>query len=748
MTGSATIVGLRKKYVRLRILETTLFAGGVGGTVWAIGFWIRLDPYLSLIMAAAAASVVAFFRIRKLGLHSMDNERISYFLNKKFPQLQDSSDLLIRAQHQLSPLEQIQVGRTERALDTLDDIRLPHYALLSVLVFVIGVALAVLSTLFETGTPIPAQATDSAPAVEQPAAVPSAAELASHSLTIKPPAYTGLASSSSGALSATVPEASELTWAVNFTTPPQAVHLHFSNGDSASMTKVGEQFALTRKFAESMIYQVKWESLGVIRSSDYFEIRVRPDGAPLLNIKDLQQFTRLGWDERTSIEVPVVLQDDYGLSRGHIVATVSKGSGESVKFREERLAFDSPASVRGKNISARRRIDFRKLGMEPGDEIYFYAEAWDNKQPGPQRARTETFFISLQDTASSAIVADASLGVDLMPDYFRSQRQIIIDTEKLLKDQPNISRQQFNATSNELGYDQKVLRLKYGQFLGEEFETAIGAPAHAEAEEDDEDEDDPAKKFGHQHDKENEHNLVPEKKPTAGHEHEDDEDESDPMAAFKHNHDNMEEATFFTQSVRSKLKAALTLMWDAELQLRLYAPKESLPIQYKILNLLKEISQDSRIYVHRMGFDPPPLKEDKRLTGDLDEIGSKETAGIAAKDKPYPAIRKALVGINMAIESNRPVGDEQFKSDLHDAATEIAAVSITRPGSYLVQLSMIKSVIDGNLNESEYIPALLEIRHACWQILPYEDPGPGQMGGTRHPLDAGLLKKLKSQSNE
>ena len=61
-------------------------------------------------------------------------------------------------------------------------------------------------------------------------------------------------------------------------------------------------------------------------------------------------------------------------------------------------------------------------------------------------------------------------------------------------------------------------------------------------------------------------------------------------------------------------------MWDAELHLRLYDPEKSLPYQYRALKLLKEISQDSRIYVHRTGFEPPPLKEEKRLTGDLTEI--------------------------------------------------------------------------------------------------------------------------------
>ncbi len=32
---------------------------------------------------------------------------------------------------------------------------------------------------------------------------------------------------------------------------------------------------------------------------------------------------------------------------------------------------------------------------------------------------------------------------------------------------------------------------------------------------------------------------------------------------------------------------------------------------------IQEIKNSARIYVHRIGFDPPPIKEDRRLTGKL-----------------------------------------------------------------------------------------------------------------------------------
>jgi hypothetical protein len=745
MSSGATITRLRKKYQVIRLLETCLLGVGVGCFAWAACSWTGLSYLMAGIISFAALAAVIVFRVAHLKIFSLTDERMSFFLNEKFKLLQDSSELLITPYDQLSVLEQIQVNRTEKALESLSKIKLPHYLVPSLVFVAAGIVVVGLSG-FAIGRGHNKTLEDQP--VEQMASssVQVEPELNIKSIKIQPPAYTKIKPSNTNQLSAVVPEGSLLTWTIGFTNLPEKVVLQFLNGDSATLSRDNDQFKASQKIEESLIYQVKWSSSTNKYLSDYFEIRVKADAAPVVAISGLQQFTRLSWHERESIDVPVLLRDDYGLSKGHIIATVSKGSGESVKFREETLPFDAPSSISGQEIKAHRRITFQKLGMEPGDEIYFYAEAWDNKQPNPQRTRTETYFVSLQDTANNAIVADASLGVDLMPDYFRSQRQIIIDTEKLLKDKPNISKQQFKSTSNELGYDQKVLRLKYGQFLGEEFETAIGPQAHEESA--DNDEEDPTKTFGHQHDKENEHNLVAEKKPEAGHEHEGEEDENDPMAAFKHNHDNMEEATFFTQSVRSKLKAALTLMWDAELQLRLFEPKASLPIQYKILNLLKEISQDSRIYVHRMGFDPPPLKEEKRLTGDLAEINNMKALGAATGTKPYPAIRKALTSVNAAIQADVSVANEALKADLREAAIEIGEVAINSPGSYLVHLSLIRSIIDGTIHPSEYKAALREIQAACWKILPYEHEGPGQQETTRHPIDEQLLKELKSESNE
>ena len=374
----------------------------------------------------------------------------------------------------------------------------------------------------------------------------------------------------------------------------------------------------------------------------------------------------------------------------------------------------------------------KKLGLEPGDELYFYVEAYDNRTPTANHNRTETYFIAVQDTAAEITTADAGLGVDLMPEYFRSQRQIIIDTEKLLKEKKKLTRQQFNNTSNELGYDQKVLRLRYGQFMGEEAESGIGISVTQEqvSEPEDEKDKDVTKEFSHQHDTENEHNLVDQKKQAPG------------------GHDNTEEATFFDQSIKAKLKAALTIMWDAELYLRLYEPAKSLPYQYKVLNLLKEISNDSRIYVHRTGFDPPPLKEDRRLTAELTEIKSSRDEHNGTTEDMYPGVREALGVVEEMLQNNVMYVTPRSQKTFTSAGREISVLLAEQPGLDLRSLALLKTLVDQKVAPDDMHNTLVEIRTILWKLLPPSSPSPVIQGATVHALDQTFLNSLEGLRHE
>ncbi|NOS55343.1 MAG: tryptophan-rich sensory protein [Cyclobacteriaceae bacterium] len=564
------------------------------------------------------------------------------------------------------------------------------------------------------------------------------------SITITPPSYTGLKSFVSSSPDLKMPEGSEATWSIKFSSEMEQPQILFSNKDSIKLIQTKEGYSQLAILKESGFYQIQWKHDQKLVRSDYFKIEIIKDELPKVAIDNLNQFTQFSLTDLLKVKVQATLQDDYGLTGSTIVATVSKGSGESVKFREEKLRFETPKTIAGKKVNASVSLDLLKLGMEAGDELYFYVETLDNKVPTPNYNRTETFFVAIKDTVKQVAVEDEGLGVDLMPEYFRSQRQIIIDTEKLLREKKRIALQQFKSTSNELGYDQKVLRLRYGQFLGEEFEGQIGK---ASVQEDIDDHESTIEKFGHAHDKENEHNLVSDKKaePTA-HQHADELKDPDakenPLEAFAHNHDDGEEATFFVQSVRAKLKAALTVMWDAELYLRLYEPEKSLPYQYTALKLLKEISNDSRIYVHRTGFDPPPLKEEKRLTGDLNEVRNSSAQTEQSSKALFPEIRKALVLLDDLIDQDVSTLSQKDKNQLRLAGQELASVIMETPGKFLEGLTLLKKIEDTEMNKSDIQLSLRSIQKIFWKILPLQSVSPTKANASVHELDQQFLKNL------
>ncbi|TVZ53349.1 tryptophan-rich sensory protein [Dokdonia sp. Hel_I_53] len=511
--------------------------------------------------------------------------------------------------------------------------------------------------------------------------------LESQKLTISYPVYTRKSAESTSSMNAKILEGSNLYWQLDFKGSVRKVEMEgmFSNIEMGVMrTNIGGNSAFAKAYTPktSGYYNFKfYDSLGASYISDMYAIEIIKDKAPEIKINGLPQFTSFDHQDVKELSFTTEISDDYGISHAAIVATVSKGAGESVKFREERLAFDQPVPTGQKVVTLFKKINLEELKMEIGDELYFYIETSDEKAPKPNIARSETYFAVIKDTVSDSFAVEGTLGADLMPDYFRSQRQLIIDTEKLLKERPTLSLAEFTSRSNALGFDQKALRLKYGQFMGDEDDSGIAVDQEIHM--DESPDDDPTAGYRHDHDSENEHNLVEE----ASHDH--DTDENSPLENYVHNHDDPEEATLFTASLRGKLKQAMAEMWDSELHLRLSDPKTSLPYQYRALQLIQEIKNTARIYVHRIGFDPPPIKEEKRLTGEIKDLTNIYESKTIDTADPLSAIRESIEIIENRLQQNTTlsVGD---KTAFAKAGQQLAMIAINEPTKHLKTLQLLK----------------------------------------------------------
>jgi len=743
---------LKNRYLMLRVTETLLLAVGCSVLAFSLTSLITTGT-LAWIIAIAAFISVIIFQVYSLHLYHFSESRVAVYLNQHYPELEASTDLLLTTGTDLTTLQLIQKSQVFNKLKSIEsDVKFPHRLLLALIVFALAIALwFTVSNYFADSNAVNTgqteQSNQSIPVEAQAPVIPKLSKL---TINVNPPAYTQVRPTETTNPHLKVIEGSSVTWKVEFSGKPMEPTLVFSGKDSVLLQQKNETYQHQRTLTEGGFYQLTWkEESGKAYQTDYYPIEIIKDEGPRIEVQNLAQFVELKLTDRLIVDLQANLSDDFGLKDAHIIATVSKGSGESVKFREETLRFFKPQEFSGKNQTATRSIDIVKLGLEPGDELYFYIEAFDNKTPLGNKSRTETFFIALRDTSNYEVTEDEGLGVDLMPEYFRSQRQIIIDSEKILEEQKKnkITKKDFNFKSNELGYDQKVLRLRYGQFMGEEADSGIGNQTVSPSDHEDDKDEDPMKKFGHMHDTENEHHLVAEKKADS-HDHGGKEDKENPMAAFTHNHDDAEEATFLIQSIKTKLRTALTLMWDAELHLRMYDPKTSLPYQYKILKLLKEISNDSRVYVHRSGFDPPPLKEEKRLSGDLSEVKNSFNQRKENKEELYPGIRQALITIESLLLKEKPEIDAASQLILQKAGNELAGVAVEYPGVYLKSLSSLRSLIANEVDKTKIKPTLKQVQQSFWKVLPIETISPSAKRVNTHSLDAQFLQQLEELKNE
>jgi hypothetical protein len=528
------------------------------------------------------------------------------------------------------------------------------------------------------------------------------------SVRVQPPAYTRQAAFAPAQPSFRCPAGSRITWRVRVSAPAAAPELLLAGRPAIRLRPVpGQQatFEASYRVSRSTLYRVRFAG----HTSEDYAVDVQPDGSPTLRMLTPAPYTLVEYGRRPEVAVRVRLQDDYGLQRARLVITTALGQGEGVKFSE--TITDLSTALRGqpRQHTATATLRLPALGLTYGDELYVYAEAWDN---AGQRARTDAALVQWEDTASTNGIAGISLGVNKMPAYFRSQRQIIIDTEKLLKQRRQLSAADFQSRANALGEDQKLLRLRYGKFLGEEYEKGdetAPRPPIAEDEPTEHHDDD-----GHDH----------------GRNHAPVADDGPPPSTealtqpYQHLHDDEETADFLEPQVKTKLRAVLSQMWDAELRLRLAKPAEALPFEYRALRLLKEVQQQTRVYVRKSGLDLPPLPEaEKRLTGDLTKAAAPRRQQQRTQPPTQVEIRTALA-LLAAYRAGQPPRSSDV-ARLQPAGAALAAAALRQPGTSLSTLRAWRQVL-GQVRLGQPIPSadLALAERALTRLLPVPAASP------------------------
>jgi hypothetical protein len=585
----------------------------------------------------AAAGILLVGRWRR---PEVDTRVLARHLNRTLPAVEESADLLVLPLEELSPLEQLQRARVEARLGRLTALpALPARALKVAAWYGAAATLIAVPGLWwnpvRAGVPH-AGTTASGPGA--PAAGPP--QITGVDVVVRPPDYTRHPQRSAHAWDLDVEQDGQVTWRVHTDRAAQRVFLLTTEGDTIPCAPHGQgEYEARVVPVHSLLYQAVVGDGAATRASDFHRLTVVPDEPPTLTVVRPEPRTEIAFGAPLTVPVEVLAADDYAVAEAHLVATVTTGAGEAVKFRELSLNFDSsvprPAAH---GLLLRRTLDLRAFGLAPGDELYFHVAARDNRAPHPNDAHSDTYFIVLTDTAHVTVADLSGLAVNGMPEYLRSERQIIIDTERLLADATHITTAEFKNSSESIGFDQGTLRDRYGEIAGQE--------------------------------------TV----------------EQGTEATIEHEHDVEENTTLLATRVKTQLQQAIGQMFDAERHLRIDEPAAALPFEHRALELLKAAQEAARAYVLRVGFEPPPLEPDRtRLTGTLTGIGSSSNARSVAAITTLAALRRALALVRRLAEGARASAADD--AALESAGRELGGLAIAQPGQHLETLRDLRSLL-------------------------------------------------------
>jgi len=714
---------LRSSRLRLAA-QVTLVAVPLAVTIAALGWRIGGPGWSGPILAAGmiATLLAAWFVTRRI-----DTRWLSRRLDERDPRMEDSASLLFNAAAAMTPLQCLQQRRLQQRLEDRPppDLR-PAWPTHTVLVAWLGAALASVAILVS-----PAPATKhSAPlsqTSQKAASTPANTLIVRQQLDITPPAYTRLPARHETGFESRVPEGAIVRWSLRFSPAPASATLAFHDGHRIPLQREGDDWIASRRIETPVLYRIEVEGLPLSRNRLH-RIDVAPDQPPQIRALAPEETLTMRREGQRSWSLAFEAQDDYGLAASApLRITLAQGEGESIRFEERRL------SLAGHGSATRRRyahsFDLTALGLTPGSDFVVQLGVTDNRGAGPQSTHSASYILRWPPEDVAQTSGLDGLVKKALPAYFRSQRQIIIDSEALLAQRRKLAADDYLARSDTIGVDQRLLRLRYGQFLGEESEgsprallpTADAeeethaaprkllptADAETEAETEAREHDDRGDDTTDSHDS-HDHEAGPSRDTTGF------GDPGDVLAEYGHTHDDAEAATLLDPETRRTLKAALDQMWQAELNLRQGRPDLALPFENKALDYIKQVQQAGRIYLARVGSELPPIDQSRRLSGDRKGLAPRGDSLVG-----MPSASPLLESLWRALEV--PAGPAAPALDLDGVERWLRANEKRVPDA----LGVI-AAIDSVRNEPECGACRRLLRNRLWPLLrrPPVQPAP------------------------
>ena len=663
--GTQRLLHLKKQW-RLTALLTN--------AVWALGisFLVVLflqqwsDVHLAFVLVVFAVLLPLILFINRSW--QIQTQSISRHLNANYPVLEESAQLLLPSGDSLTLLQQLQRAKVNEQFNSIE-IRSPfRKPLLWSLLFLLISCLAMIAVHQFSNKNLNRKGEENELASITKRKEVILPTIKTAEIIITPPSYIKSAIRRQDRFNLRAETGAQVTWQLALNTKAVQVSLQFNDGTTVSLQETGTNYwSVSKTVRQSGFYQVKIDN----QLSELYLIEAIKDLPPSITVQSPAPSLSVEFEGAQKFLLQAKVTDDHSISRLQLSATIASGQGEAVKFREQK--FGLPLTIGAREQPIQKWMDCRSLKMQPGDELYLWLSATDSYG---QETRSDVLIVSLQDITVEITIDGLLKGLDVKPELFRSQRQIIIESEQLLRNKSKITTTAFQEKSNELGTDQKLLRLRYGKFLGEEFSSEIGGDHHEE-------------------------------------EHSEPQDEAAALLdLYSHKHDNAEDATFFDPTTKKQLKAMLNEMWNAELKLRTFLPKEALVYEYKALRLLKDLQQKSRAYVPKTSFTPTPLQMEKRLSGDVSKVENGWRQQSLANEDPLLVVRKSI-GLLEEIKTTGQLPTASIHI-LQSAYQQLSSKAAAQPAVYLPGVSGFRKI----LNDDFRVADIKAAQKGLQQMLP------------------------------
>ena len=307
-------------------------------------------------------------------------------------------------------------------------------------------------------------------------------------------------------------------------------------------------------------------------------------------------------------------RDDLGLASVRLKYIKSRGEGDAAKFTSGELGQGTVEVMNTREWHGAAALDLARLDVRAGDTLVFWVEARDRNPSPSNTGRSASLAIAI--AGPEAVKLNLS---DLRPSeigrFLLSQRQIIINTEKLHNERARLSAEELKRRANVIAADQREFKNSFNDYIKIE-----GAGEH----------DEPATTGG------------------AAESPEEQAQEAVEERIQPHDHGIPEPPQGSPSSVRDMIYA-IRAMWDAEDALSLADTAKALVYEREALARLKRAQLATR-YVPPIVAQSKPIDLKRRYAGELAEIKSRlEKLGRRAAAKDSAPVRAALTDAYAAL---------------------------------------------------------------------------------------------------